>query len=298
MPDPRRPDERRTTLEAIALVCFAGLLFVIMNAMVKALTVEHNQVMIVWARYFFHVLTVALIFPHRLVDVLRTRQVAMQLGRSILLLVSTVCNFAALIWLPLADVASIIFLAPIIVAGLAIFTLRERVSPMRWLAIGAGFVGALLIVRPGAGTLNLGALLAFGCAVAYALYQISTRLVRESEPVVSLLYSGLVGMIIFSLLAPFWWEPPTPRVWLMFLLIGALGAGGHLLVIMALQRAEATRISPFTYVQLLWAMLASFLVFGDVPGWLTVLGAVIIAGSGLQLYRLDMREHRLRPAGG
>ncbi|HET6469726.1 MAG TPA: DMT family transporter [Geminicoccaceae bacterium] len=298
MPDPRWPDERRNTLEAIALVCFAGLLFVIMNAMVKALTVEHNQVMIVWARYFFHVLTVALIFPHRLVDVLRTRQVAMQLGRSILLLVSTVCNFAALIWLPLADVASIIFLAPIIVAGLAIFTLRERVSPMRWLAIGAGFVGALLIVRPGAGTLNLGALLAFGCAVAYALYQISTRLVRESEPVVSLLYSGLVGMIIFSLLAPFWWEPPTPRVWLMFLLIGALGAGGHLLVIMALQRAEATRISPFTYVQLLWAMLASFLVFGDVPGWLTVLGAVIIAGSGLQLYRLDMREHRLRPAGG
>lgn len=298
MPDPRWPDERRNTLEAIALVCFAGLLFVIMNAMVKALTVEHNQVMIVWARYFFHVLTVALIFPRRLVDVLRTRQVAMQLGRSILLLVSTVCNFAALIWLPLADVASIIFLAPIIVAGLAIFTLRERVSPMRWLAIGAGFVGALLIVRPGAGTLNLGALLAFGCAVAYALYQISTRLVRESEPVVSLLYSGLVGMIIFSLLAPFWWEPPTPRVWLMFLLIGALGAGGHLLVIMALQRAEATRISPFTYVQLLWAMLASFLVFGDVPGWLTVLGAVIIAGSGLQLYRLDMREHRLRPAGG
>ena len=287
---------RRSTAEAIGLICLSGLLFVVMNSMVKTLTAEHNQVMIVWARYFFHVLTVALIFPGKLVDVLRARRVGMQLGRSILLLLSTVFNFAALLYLPLADVASIIFTAPIIVALLAVVVLRERVSLPRWLAIGAGFVGALLIVRPGAGTLNLGALLSFGCAVAYALYQVTTRLVRESEPIVSLLYGGLVGMVAFSLLAPFWWEAPTPRVWLMFALIGALGAGGHLLVIMALQRAEASRVSPFTYVQLLWAMLASFLVFGDVPSPWTVLGALVIALSGLQVYRLDMREHRLREA--
>jgi drug/metabolite transporter (DMT)-like permease len=289
-------DFRRHTFEAIGLVCVAGLLFVAMNAMVKALTAEHNQVMIVWARYFFHVLTVVLIFPSRLIDVLRTRRVGLQLGRSILLLLSTVFNFAALIWLPLADVASIIFLAPVIVAGLSIVMLRERVTAARWLAIGAGFVGALLIVRPGAGTLNLGALLAFGCALTYALYQVTTRLVRESQPIVSLLYGGLVGMLIFTVLVPFWWETPTAGVWLMFALIGVLGAAGHLLVILALQRAEASRISPFTYVQLLWAMLASYLVFGDVPGLLTILGALVIALSGLYVYRLDMREHRRRAA--
>jgi drug/metabolite transporter (DMT)-like permease len=287
---------RRSTLEAIGLICLAGLLFVTMNAMVKSLTDEHNQVMIVWARYFFHVLTVALIFPGKLVDVLRARRVGMQLGRSILLLLSTVFNFAALVYLPLADVSSIIFTAPIIVAVLSVLMLRERVSVARWLAIGAGFAGAMLIVRPGAGTLNLGALLAFGCAVAYALYQVTTRLVRESEPIVSLLYGGLVGMVAFSLLVPFWWEAPTPQVWLLFALIGALGAAGHLLVIMALQRAEASRVSPFSYVQLLWAMLASFLVFGDVPSPWTILGALVIAMSGLQVYRLDMREHRLREA--
>ena len=285
------PDTSRSrTLEAIGLICLAGLLFVAMNVMVKALTDEHNQVMIVWARYFFHVLTVLVIFPGKLVDVVRGGQVGMQLGRSILLLLSTIFNFAALVYLPLADVSSIIFTAPIIVALLAVAVLRERVSLARWLAIGAGFAGALLIVRPGAGTLNLGALLAFGCALAYALYQVTTRIVRESEPVVSLLYGGLVGMVAFSLLVPFWWEWPTPRVWLMFALVGLLGAGGHLLVIMALQRGEASQVSPYSYVQLLWAMLASFLVFGDVPSPWTVLGALVIAGSGLRLYRLGLRE--------
>lgn len=291
------PDPRRSRLEAIGLICLSGLLFVVMNAMVKGLTAEHNPVMIIWARYFFHVLTVAVIFPGKLIDVLRVRRVGMQLGRSILLLVSTIFNFTALIFMPLGDVAAIIFTAPIMVAVLAVLVLRERVSLERWLTIAAGFAGAMLIVRPGAGSLNVGALLALGCAFSYALYQITTRLVRESEPIVSLLYGGLVGMLVLSALVPFWWETPSPRVWLLFILVGALGAAGHLLVIMALQRAEASRVSPFTYVQLVWAMLASYLAFGDVPGLWTLLGAAVIAGSGLHVYRLDLREHRLRRAG-
>ncbi len=291
------PDTRRNTLQAIGLICLSGLLFVVMNAMVKGLTYEHNTVMIIWARYFFHVLTVVVIFPGKLVDVLRVRRVGMQLGRSMLLLLSTVCNFTALIFMPLGEVAAIIFMAPIIVAVLAVLVLRERVSLERWLTIAAGFAGAMLIVRPGAGSLNIGAVLALGCALSYALYQITTRLVRESEPIVSLLYGGLVGMIVFSALVPFWWEPPTMRVWLIFILVGALGAAGHLLVIMALQRAEASRVSPFTYVQLLWAMIASYLAFGDVPSMWTIVGAVVIVASGLHVYRLDLREHRLRRAG-
>jgi drug/metabolite transporter (DMT)-like permease len=292
------PEDRKSTLEAIGLICLSGLLFVVMNAIVKALTDEHNQVMIVWARYFFHVLTVLLIFPGKLVDALRVRRVGMQLGRSVLLLLSTVCNFAALAYLPLADVAAIIFTAPVIVAVLAVVVLRERVSRARWLAIGAGFAGALLVVRPGVGSLNVGALLAFGCALSYAAYQVTTRLVRESEPIVSLLYGGLVGMLAFSLLAPFWWQPPTLRGWLVFALVGALGAAGHLLVIMALQRAEASRVSPFTYAQLVWAMIASFVAFGDVPTPWTVAGAIVIVASGLQLYRLGLRESSARGAAG
>jgi drug/metabolite transporter (DMT)-like permease len=284
------PDDRRSTLQAIGLICLSGLLFVVMNAMVKALTAEHNQIVIVWARYFFHVLTVLVVFPGKLVEALRAPRVGVQLGRSVLLLISTVCNFAALAYLPLADVTAIIFTAPVIVAVLAVAILRERVSGARWLAIGAGLAGALMVVRPGAGGLNAGVLLAFGCALAYASYQVTTRLVRESEPVVSLLYAGLVGMLAFSLLVPFWWQAPSLRGWLALALVGALGAAGHLLVIMALQRAEASRVSPFTYAQLVWATLASVLVFGDAPTVWGVAGTLVIVASGLGLYRLGLRE--------
>jgi drug/metabolite transporter (DMT)-like permease len=168
---------------------------------------------------------------------------------------------------------------------------------MRWLAILMGFAGALLVVRPGWATMNPGVLLAFGCAAAYALYQISTRIVREAEPMVSLLYGGLVGMVVLTLMVPFAWRRPSPSEWLLLAAIGALGALAHLLLILALQRGEASRVSPFSYLQLLWATLASFLVFGDVPKPVTLLGALLVAGSGLWIYRLGSRERAEASAG-
>jgi drug/metabolite transporter (DMT)-like permease len=178
---------------AVLLVCLAGLLFVAMNSLVKALTASFEPLMLVWARYFFHVLVIVALFPRRFPSLLRTGQLGVQLGRSVLLLAATVLNFLALYWLPLGEVAAITFTSPILVAALAVPVLGERVGAARWLAILAGFGGALLIIRPGSGTVNAGTLLAFGCAVAYALYQISTRVVREAEPMASLLYGGLVG---------------------------------------------------------------------------------------------------------
>lgn len=279
-----------TTLHAIALVALAGMLFVAMNALVKALMDDYDPLQLMWARYFFHVAFVVVLFPGKLAGVARTGQTGVQLGRSVLLLGSTVLNFLALAVLPLGEVAAITFTSPIMVAALAVLLLREKVGVARWIAIAAGFGGALLIVRPSAGGVGAGALMALGCAACYAVYQVSTRIVREAEPVVSLLYSGLVGMVALSLVAPLGWKWPDPLGWALFAAAGVLGAAGHLLVIMALQRAEASRISPFTYLQLVWAMLASFLVFGDVPGVWTVAGALVIVASGLYVYRLDMQE--------
>jgi drug/metabolite transporter (DMT)-like permease len=280
------------TLQAFALFTLGGLFFVVVNASAKALTTELGPVMVVWARYFFHVLLVALCFPRTLPGIVRTHQPGAQIGRSVLLMLSTVFNFVALALMPLADVSAIIFTTPLIVAGLAIVMLKERVTLQRWLAIALGLGGALVIVRPGAGNIE-GAILAFGCAVAYALYQISTRIMREAEPMVSLLYSGLAGMILFSALAPWFWQMPTPGQWVLCVAMGACGAFGHLLVILALQRAEASRLAPLTYLQLLWAIATSFLVFGDVPGASVLLGAAVIAGSGLWVWRLDRAERAL-----
>lgn len=281
---------QRQVLIALGLVIAAGVLFVVMNTLVKLMTAELDTVMIIWARYFFHVAFVVVVFPRSLIGVLRASQVGVQIGRSTLLLISTIANFIALALMPLAEVASIIFLAPIFVAGLAVVMLRERVVVWRWVLIGLGFLGALVIVQPQGGSFGIGALMALTCALSYALYQITTRIVREAQPIVSLLHGGLVGVVALTLVVPFFWQPPTPLQWVLFVVIGSLGAAGHLLVIMALQRAEASKMAPFTYVQLLWAMLASWLVFADLPSPTTVLGAAIIVASGLLLYRLDLVE--------
>jgi drug/metabolite transporter (DMT)-like permease len=235
---------------------------------------------------------VAVLFPTRVIVFRRSGQLAVQAARSTLLMGATVTNFAALAFMPLGDVAAITFLSPIMVAGLAVLMLRERVEALRWLAILTGFAGALLVVRPGGAEVNVGALLALACAACYALYQVSTRIVREAEPIVSLLWGGLGGLVVMSAVVPWHWVAPTPRDWLLLALVGALGSIGHLLVILALQRGEASRVAPFNYVSLIWATLASFLVFGDVPRWSTLAGAAVIVGSGLWLWRLDVAERR------
>lgn len=281
---------RRTILSAIGLVTAGGFLFAVMNAIVKALLARYPILMLLWARTFFHVLAVALVIPAAVVGALRTREPGTQLLRGALLASSTLLNFAALMFLPLGDVAAITFLSPILVAAIATLVLRERVAAVRWLAIGTGFLGALLIVRPSGSGIGPGALLALGCAAAYAVYQISTRIVREAEPLVSLLFSGLVGAVLFSALLPFGWRTPTPVDLLLMVATGVLGAVGHLMIILALRRAEASRVSPFNYLQLVWAMAASYLAFGDVPSGATLAGAAVIVASGLWLYRLDTAE--------
>ena len=192
-----------TTARAILLVCLAGLLFVTMNSLVKGLTPLRPGDADLGALLLPRPADPYAVSPPLPEPAPRTSLVRVQLGRSVLLLLATVLNFLALFWLPLGEVAAITFTSPIIVAALAVPVLGERVGRARWRAILCGFAGALLIIQPGAETMNTGALLAFGCAVAYALYQISTRIVREAEPMVSLLYGGLVGMVATSLLVPF-----------------------------------------------------------------------------------------------
>lgn len=288
---------KRNILVAIGLVTAGGFLFAVMNAIVKALLARYPVLMLLWARTFFHVLFVGLVIPAAVAGALRTREPGIQLLRSVLLGSSTLLNFSALMYLPLGDVAAITFLSPILVAAIAALVLRERVSAVRWLAIGTGFLGALLIVRPTGAGIGPGAFLALGCAAAYATYQISTRMVREAEPLVSLLFSGLAGAVLFTLLLPWGWRTPTLVDLALMAATGVLGAIGHLMIILALRRGEASRVSPFNYLQLVWAMGASYLAFGDVPAPATLLGALIIVGSGLWLYRLDVAELARRAPG-
>jgi drug/metabolite transporter (DMT)-like permease len=282
---PRQHEPR--VLRGIAFVVAATVLFVVMNGAVKHLSHSLPTVELIWARTLVHLLFVGALFaPARGGwPLLATRRPAIQVSRSLLLLVSTSFFFSAIGHVPLADATAVSFTSPFVVAILAARVLRERVTREHWISIAVGFVGALIVIRPtGAGT-TPALLLVLGSACCYALYQVLTRrVVGIDSAETSVTYSALVGTLVLSALVPFVWRTPQGAVqWLMLGTLGLLGGLGHYCVARALLWGPASVVAPFHYVQLVWAAVLGYLVFGDVPSAWTWVGAAIIVVSGLAL---------------
>ena len=278
------PTETRV-LRGIFFIVLATVLFVSMNTCVKLLRPHLPTLELIWARTLGHLLFVFALFAptHGGWRLLVTGNLKTQILRSLLLLASTSFFFTALGFVPLADATAVSFTAPLLVAALAGPLLRERVGLGHWLAVAAGFGGALVIVRPGAAGANPHLLLVLGSAACYALYQILTRRVAPFDrPETSVTYSALVGTVILSALVPFVWQTPD-RLWhwLVLLVIGLLGGLGHYCVARAFLWGPASILSPFHYAQLVLAATMGYLAFGDVPTVWTWLGAAVIIGSGL-----------------
>jgi drug/metabolite transporter (DMT)-like permease len=281
----RRP--RSAVLRGVALMLGATALFIVMNTIVKVLAAHLPVVELVWARTLGHlVFIVALFAPtHGGWRLFVTRRPLVQVSRSLLLITSTSCFFFAIGHVPLADATTISFTAPIIVAMLAGPALGERVTAGHWVAIAVGFAGALLVIRPTGSGFNPYALFVLVSAATYAGYQILTRLVAAFDtPETTVTYSALVGTVLLSLVVPFYWTTPE-RPWQAALLaaLGLLGGLGHYCVARAFAIVPASTLSPFHYVQLLWASILGYVVFGDVPGAMTWVGAALIVGSGLSI---------------
>jgi drug/metabolite transporter (DMT)-like permease len=212
----------------------------------------------------------------------RTTQPASQLARATLMLGSTLCNFGAISFLPLAEVKAISFVSPLLVSILAVWLLKEHVSISRWVAILVGFGGTLFIVRPGSAMLNPAVLLALGAATCYSFYQILTRKIGgDDDQRTSLFYTAFVGFMIMTFMLPHVWKTPRWEDAPFFLLLGTAGMTGHYLLIKALQIERASALSPFGYSQLLWIGLAGWFVFGDFPDLHSIIGMTIIVASGL-----------------
>ena len=194
--------------------------------------------------------------------------------------------------MPLADASAVSFTAPLVVTALAGPVLRERVSPAHWAAVGTGFAGALLVIRPTGAGFNPWLLLVIGSAVCYAGYQLLTRRVSGVDsPETSVTYSALLGTLIMSAVVPFWWKTPeSVSHALAMAMLGLLGGLGHYFVARAFALGRASIISPFHYVQLVWASVLGYLVFGDVPGVFTWVGAALIIGSGLVIALMEARR--------
>ena len=278
--------QRRQRLTGIALMCAAVAAFSCLDATGKYLNHHMATTQVVWVRYFFaFALTLVFANPLNRPGLMRTARPWVQIGRSALLLFSTALNLFALRWLQLDEALSIIFSTPFLVAVLCVPLLGEHVGWRRWGAIIVGFIGVLVVARPGLGGLHPAALLSFGGAVCYAFYVISTRLLSRSDSNdTTQFYTNLVGALAMTAVVPFVWTPPDSMLTaVLMVLIGALGGGGHYLLIRAHRLAPASALAPFIYTQMVWTTTLGVLVFGDFPHRWTIIGGSIVIGSGLYL---------------
>ncbi len=241
-----------------------------------------------WSRYFGHLVLVLLVFlPTRGLAVLRTSHPGRQALRGLLMVCITLLYFAALKSLPLAQATAVFFTTPMLVTILATIFLKERPGWITWVALAGGFTGVLIVIRPGTDLPLMGTLLVLGAAAANAVYQTLTRAQSQADPPeVQVMYAGLAGAAIMTLGAPFWWEPGWWRPlnlsswdWTVFGLMGVLGATGHLLLSRAFRLTFASRLTPWSYSQLLLAVLIGWLAFGDVPDAIALVGMALIAAS-------------------
>lgn len=272
----------------------ATTFFVAMNTTVKYLRATLPTIELIWARSLGHLVFVVLLFAPAYGGwrLLVTRRPAIQFTRSLLLLSSTSFFFFALAHVPLAEATAVSFTSPFVVAALAGRALGERVGPWHWVTIALGFVGALIVTRPGAPGGNPWVLLVFGSSACYGLYQILTRRVAGIDrPETSVTYSALVGTIVLTVLVPYVWRTPARlSEWLLMGALGILGGLGHYCVARAFTLGPASIISPIHYVQLIGAAAAGYLVFGDVPGAWTWVGATVIVASGLAIAWRETRR--------
>ncbi|MGI8526657.1 MAG: DMT family transporter [Pseudolabrys sp.] len=290
---------RRQRLTGIALMCGAVAAFSCLDATGKYLIHHMDTLEVVWARYV-GALVVALLFSNPLTQpgMLKTSRPALQVGRSALLVLSTILNLFALRYLQLDEALSILFATPFLVAILCGPLLGEWVGWRRWTAIGVGFFGVLVVTRPGFGNMHPAALLTFGSTICYAFYVISTRVLsRTDRSETTLFYSNLVGAIAMMLVVPFVWKTPESLfIAVLMVLIGALGSGGHYLLILGHRLAPASTLAPFIYTQMVWTTALGFLVFRDVPHRWTIVGGAIVIASGLYLLHRETVRGKTEPS--
>ena len=289
MGSPAGDSEAADRLRGIGLFCAALLVFTFIDTSAKYAVAFVPSLEIVWARYFFHALLVVLILrPWRDWTPYRTRRPFAQTIRAMLLFLSTIFNFLALRSLRLDQTTTISFSAAFVMAAMSGPLLGDWVGPRRWAAIVAGFIGVLIVIRPGTTSFEPAMLLSVGSMLSYSAYMLYTRHLAGTDTNASmiLIAGALPALLLTPVVVPVFVPPPTIWVAGALLLTGIAGAAGHWLLIQAHRLAPTSVLSPFLYTELIWMISAGYIVFDEVPDRYTIVGAVIIVASGLYiLYR-------------
>jgi len=277
------------------MVFCAGFLFSCLDTSGKYLVLSGMDASFVaWVRFAVHVVLVLLLFRGWSNPAMfRVRSLPRQVLRGVFLFGSTIFNFSALKTLQLAETTSIYFFAPMVITALAGPLLGEWAGWRRWMAILAGFVGVLVITRPGVAAFQIGHLYALCSTMCYCLYVIMTRHMSTTETAESLIfYSALAPVVLMFPAVPYTASlPPDAFHWLILLLLGFFGGFGHWLLIKAYRQATTTALAPYPYLQMVWMIGFGYIIFSQLPDGWTLAGAGIIVASGLYIVH---REHRLR----
>ena len=297
-PLPLEPAARRSdSLRGIALMTLGMFLFSGVDTMGKFLTESLHPVQIVWFRQSGLLLGVLILIAMQGRSVLRTVHLKLQIGRGVLAACSATLFIVGVAHVPLADAVAITFVAPFMVTVMGALILREPVGARRWAAVVIGFIGTLIVIRPGMGVIHPAAGLLIIAASAFALRQVLSRVLAGGDRTrTTVAYTAIVSWVLLSLPLPFVWQTPVSGLEIGLLIaIAVFAAFGEVLVIMALDAAQAVVVAPVQYSLLIWGTLYGFLVFGDLPDLWTGIGAVVIVATGLYTLnreRLAMRAQK------
>jgi drug/metabolite transporter (DMT)-like permease len=286
-PVPIATAARSARPRAILLLVIGVSMFGVMDGLGKVLGADHSVAQVVWARYAFALpVVLSLVRPANWSTLLRCERPALQALRGTLPLLASVSVITGVGLMPLADFTAIGFASPLLVVALAAPLLGEPTTRQSWIGVVCGFAGVLIIARPGAGAIAWAALLPLATALFFALYQLLTRLVsRGDDPKVTLAWTIAVGVVLTTPFLPFSWRPVGAFDWLLLALSGLLFGSGQFLLIRAYAMAPASILTPFTYAQIVSAIVFGAVVFGDIPDPWTILGMVVVILAGLYVLR-------------
>ncbi len=283
------PSAPTGSLRGIALILATMFTFASQDAITKTLAQDLAVAQIVMVRYWMFAAFATVLIANRpggLPQALRARRPWLQIVRSVIFVVE-VGVFAWVVGqMPLSTAQAIFAACPLMVMALSPVLLGERVSARRWIAVAAGFVGVLIILRPTDGFLDPVGIVAVVGAAMFAIYTILTRLLAQEDRFeTSYGYVAWIGCLVASLVGPFLWQNPSPEQWLGLVVLGCTGIVGHMMLMKAYELAQASVLQPFTYTQLLWGIIIGMLVFAEFPDPLTLLGAATIVSAGLVAMR-------------
>jgi len=272
-------------VKAISYNLLAWAILPFMDTIAKYLSADLSFFQITWARYFFTVFFILpLMFFFFRKNLTRTTQPKLQFFRGLTLFFANVLFFYSISVISMAKALTLAFVAPLITTALSPIFLDEKVGIKRWSAVIIGFLGSLIVIRPGFIEFNLASIAALGTGFFYGVYLVITRKLHSSDsPLLTLLLTGVVGGVIGSFIVPVVWVNPTFNQWSLLALMGIFACLGHLFLILSLKYADASKLAPFGYFEIITNVMLGYYFFSDFPHYWTWVGLTIIIISGVYI---------------